>query len=140
MTSPMIHDRQKREKALLVEQLRKIPIVQVACEKTGIARATYYRWRKDDDAFAQAADEAITDGVQLVNDMAESQLLSAIRDANLGAITYWLKHRHPAYNTRLDIRSTPGQTPGQLTHDEEIAITNALRLASLLPPPMGHDQ
>ena len=43
----------KKDKELILEQLRKTPIVQVACEKTGIARATYYRWRKKDKRFLE---------------------------------------------------------------------------------------
>ena len=45
-TSNKILKRQKKEKLLLIEQLSKYPVVQVACEKTGVSRATYYRWRE----------------------------------------------------------------------------------------------
>jgi hypothetical protein len=90
-----IDKRQTKEKELLLEQFRKMPIVQIACEKTGIGRATYYRWRKDDQKFANQADLALEDGNRLINDIAESQLLSAIRDKNMTAIIFWLKSHHP---------------------------------------------
>ena len=34
-----------------LDELRKVPIVQVACEKTGLSRNSVYRWRKDDKEF-----------------------------------------------------------------------------------------
>lgn len=67
--------RQAKEKELLAAQLEKIPIVSVACEKTGVGRSTYYRWLEEDSEFAKRCAEALEKGVSLVCDMAESQLL-----------------------------------------------------------------
>ena len=50
---------QRKDKKQLLERLRKTPIVEIACKQVGLPRATYYRWRKDDEAFAEACDEAI---------------------------------------------------------------------------------
>lgn len=125
-----IAKRMAREKAALIEQLRKIPIVQVACEKVTVSRATYYNWRRDDPEFARMTDEAIGDGTGFVNDMAESQLLSAIRDGNLGAITYWLKHRHSAYSNRLELTAKVKTETDSLTPEQEVAVRKALNLAA----------
>lgn len=134
-TKPMVVARQMHNKAIILEQLQKAPIVQIACEKTGISRATYYRWRKEDDSFAHSADEAIAAGVLLINDMAESQLLSSIRDQNMTAIIFWLKNRHPAYTTKLEV--TPKTSSNEpLTDEQEEAIRRALSLASF--PPTQH--
>src|SRR5438552_3470142 len=84
--SDTIEARQQKEKEQLLEQLRKMPIVQIACEKLGIARSTYYRWRKEDPVFSNQADSAIDYGIKFMNDMAESQLLSSIRDKNMTGI------------------------------------------------------
>lgn len=73
-----VKNRMKKDKELLLEQLRKTPIIQLACEKTAIGRTTYYRWRQEDRKFCALADAAITDGISLINDMAESQLLGSI--------------------------------------------------------------
>ncbi|MEK7218101.1 MAG: phBC6A51 family helix-turn-helix protein [Patescibacteria group bacterium] len=124
-------ERTAREKATLIEQLRRTPIVHAACEKTGVSRQTFYRWRKADEAFAKAADEALSDGIALMNDMAEGQLLSGVRDGNLGAITYWLKHRHAAYGNKIDITAKLRHTTEHLTPEQEAAIAQALKLASL---------
>lgn len=129
--SAVIEARKAREQALLLEQLRKIPIVSIACEKSGIGRATYYRWKKEDPDFSKAADEALAEGTHLVNDMAESQLLTAIRDNNLGAVMYWLKHRNPNYNNKLEVTARIKQDSDTLTPEQEVAITEALKMASL---------
>src|SRR3990167_1362461 len=129
--SAVIEARKAREQAALLEQLRKVPIVSIACEKAGIGRATYYRWKKEDEEFAKTADEAATEGTLLVNDMAESQLLAAIRDGNLGAVMYWLKHRNANYNTKLEVTARIKQENDALTPEQEAAITEALKLASL---------
>ena len=127
----VIDARKAREQAMLLEQLRKMPIIQVACEKAGVSRATYYRWRKEDEAFATSADEAIQNGVSLVSDMAESQLLTGIRDGNLGAVMYWLKHRNSNYNNKLEVTAKIKTENDALTPEQEAAITEALKLASL---------
>jgi predicted DNA binding protein len=129
--SAVIEARKAREQALLIEQLRKVPIVSIACEKSGVGRATYYRWKKEDEEFSKAADEALAEGTHLVNDMAESQLLAAIRDNNLGAVMYWLKHRNPNYNNKLEVTARIKQDNEQLTPEQEAAITEALKMASL---------
>ncbi|MCK9324781.1 MAG: phBC6A51 family helix-turn-helix protein [Bacteroidales bacterium] len=142
----VVDARKARERALLLEQLKKLPIVSAACEKTGVSRPTYYRWRQEDHAFAKEADEALEFGTQLVSDMAESQLLTAIRDGNLGAVMYWLKHRNPHYNNKLEVTARIRQENDVLTPEQEAAITEAFRLASIsendvsLPSPPSHEQ
>ena len=87
----------RKSKELLIGHLRKTPIIQIACEKAEISRMTFYRWKKDDQEFSKAADEAMQEGCLMVNDLAESQLISAIKDRNLQAVTYWLRFHHPSY-------------------------------------------
>ena len=128
--SAIIDARKAREQAAILEQLRKVPIVSIACEKSGIGRATYYRWKKEDEEFSKIAEEALTEGTQLVSDMAESQLLGAIRDGNLGAVMYWLKHRNPQYNNKLEVTARLKNMDDELTPEQEAAITEALKLAS----------
>lgn len=119
-------------KKALIDQLRKSPIVQVTCEKTGISRATYYRWRKEDAVFAEACDQALYDGSALVNDMAESQLLSAIRDKNLTAIIFWLKHHHKTYETRIKVGGKLEIESAALTDEQSELVAKALSLGKLL--------
>lgn len=128
-----IQKRMDANKEMLIVQLKKTPIVQIACEKTGVGRATYYRWRKEDEEFTKAADEAIAEGNELVNDMAESQLMAAIRDGNLGGIIFWLKHHHPRYATRVEVTARLKHDDENLTPEQEALVTKALKLAALIP-------
>lgn len=129
----MNDEKQIQQKSLLVEQLKKTPIIQIACEKVGVARATYYRWKKQDTTFAKEADEAIVTGELLINDLAESQLLSAIKDKNLTAIIFWLKHHHARYATRVEVTAQLRRAPEELTPEQEAVVMKALELAALVP-------
>lgn len=122
-----------KNKELLIAQLKKTPVVQVACEKAGIGRATFYRWKQEDQDFATKTDEALMEGSSLVNDVAESQLMSAIRDKNLTAIIFWLKHHHPNYATKVEVTARLKADNEILTPEQEAIVTRALKLAALLP-------
>lgn len=122
-----------KNKELVIQQLKKTPIVQVSCEKVGIGRATFYRWKQEDQDFATMADEALIEGSLLVNDVAESQLMSAIRDKNLTAIIFWLKHHHPNYATKVEVTARLKADNEVLTPEQEELVTKALKLASLIP-------
>ena len=87
----------EKQKKALVAQLQKTPIVQLACERTSVGRATYYQWRAKDLVFARAADRALEAGRFFINDLAESRLIRMAQDGNLTAIIFWLKHNHPKY-------------------------------------------
>ncbi len=120
-----------KTKEIIVEQLKKTPIVQIACEKASIARATFYRWRKTDKDFAQKVDKALSEGVNLVNEMAESQLISAIKDQNMTAIMFWLKHHKQVYSNKLEIKGKV-TTEYELSKEEKEIIKKALEKSSLL--------
>lgn len=123
-------ERTKREKATLIEQLRKTPVIQIAVEKTGVSRMTYYRWR-DDEEFAKSADEALAVGKSLVNDLAESQLLSALREGEAWSVQYWLRHHHLDYSNKLEI--TAKAASDKLTPEQQEQLDRALALAGVLP-------
>lgn len=113
-------------------ELNKVPIVQVACEKTGVSRNSVYRWRKEDPEFAKKMDQAIADGVALVNDMSESQLLTLIMEKNYSAISFWLRHRNDNYKDKLEI--TRKENPEELTPSQAKIVEKALELAALIKP------
>ena len=89
---------------------------------------TYYRGKMEDPGFAKRVDEAILEGHLLVNDLAESQLVGAVKDRNLPAIMYWLKHHHPAYANKLEVKHAIQEE--SLTPEQEALVREALRLAS----------
>lgn len=111
--------RQAKEKKRLLEQLKKMPIIQVACERVSTARATYYRWLEDDPIFRDAAIAAIEDGENFISDKSEAQLLALIGDKHFGAVKHWLQHHRPKY-----AKAGQGGRPDQkirviLLHDHE---------------------
>jgi ACT domain-containing protein len=116
-------------KVQLLEELRKVPIVQVACEKCGISRNSFYKWKRTDKTFEKQADEAITDGVSFVNDMSESQLLTLIKEKSYPAISFWLKHRNHNYKDKIEI--TTKEDKEELTPSQAKIVRQALRLASI---------
>lgn len=122
-----------KDKKKLVEQLKKMPIVEVACKNLGLPRSTYYRWRQSDSKFAADCDEAIEQSTSMVSDMAESQLISAIRDKNMTAIIFWLKNHHPRYTARLLLEGRIRHETEVLTPEQEDLVMRALTMAGLLP-------
>ena len=110
-------------------ELVKVPIVQVACEKVGISRNSIYRWKKEDKTFDKKMNEALAQGVELVNDMSENQLLSLIKDKNYSAISFWLRHRNDNYKDRIEV--TTREEREELTPEQAKVVRNALRLASI---------
>jgi len=125
MTKPKI----AKTKKIIAVELAKTPIVEVVCKRSGISRATFYRWRKDDKGFAEITDEALVDGTKIINDMAESQLISAIRDKNLTAIIFWLKNHHNTYKPKVEVTAKLNEE--ELTEEQQSVIKRALILASL---------
>ena len=122
-----------RTRDLFLEQVRKIPIVQVACEKVGVARSTVYKWRKDDPSFAKLMDEALADGEAIVNDMSESQLLAKIKNGEWPPIAFWLRKLHPKFKDRLEISGSLQSPQDELSPEQEAVVKEALRLASMVP-------
>lgn len=118
------------DKKAVLEQLAKLPIVQVACQKAGIGRATYYRWRNEDKEFAEEADKAIEEGVQMINDLSESQLITAIRNSNFSAVRFWLQNRHKAYANKVEVTGKVASINHELNAEQKKTLEQALKLAS----------
>ena len=60
-------------------------IVSYACQKVGITRACYYKWRDSDLKFKERAEEVEEETIDVV----ESKLLSAINNDDLTAIIFY---------------------------------------------------
>jgi len=122
--------RTAEDKKAVLEQLKKLPIIQAACQKAGVGRASFYRWRIEDEEFAKSADEAIAEGVEMINDLSENQLIMAIRDNNLSAVRFWLMNRHRAYTNKLEVTERTKSYNQELTAEQKKVVEEALRLAS----------
>lgn len=121
--------KKNKKKDEFLEQLRKIPIVQVACEKVGLSRNSVYRWRNEDQEFGKKMEVALTEGEALVNDMSESQLLSLIKEKNWSSISFWLRHRHPKYKEKVEITGQLIHEQHELSGEDRKLLEEALRLA-----------
>jgi len=121
----------KDQKEEVLEILRRTPIVATACQKTGISRASFYRWKSESKTFAQQVDKAIAEGCDLINDLAESQLLTAIKNQNLSAITFWLRNRHSSYAEKLQVMAKVESKESPLTPAQRALIKKALSLAGV---------
>ncbi len=120
-----------------LEELAKVPIVQVACEKCGLSRNSVYRWRKEDKVFENNMDEALVNGVAFVNDMSESQLLTLIKEKSYSAISFWLRHRNDNYKDKIEVTGNIAHSTRELTAEDEELIKESLRLA--LPNNQDHN-
>ena len=120
-----------RIKDLFLEQLRKVPIIQVVCEKVGISRSSAYRWIDESQEFRKQVEAAMIEGETFINEMGESQIISLMRQGNWSAISFWARHRNPKFRERIDINANI-QTPNEeLTSEQQEVVKNALCLASL---------
>ncbi len=118
----------KKEKEEILNQLKTTPIVQVACQKTGVSRATYYRWKKEDVEFSVKIEESLREGKGYINDMAESQIIRMIKEGDRTACMYWLNNHHSGY-TYKRVELPPEQTKqimdnirSSKKHDATIAL------------------
>ena len=125
-----------QHKNALLEHLKKMPIVQVACDRAHVARSTFYRWRKINKKFAKAVEEAIAEGETLITEMSESQLISLIKDRNFSSIHLWLKAHHPKYGNKVEIINQ-SNSDEELTPEQAAIVREALRLSS---PDQKRDQ
>lgn len=117
---------------IFLEELKRVPIVLVACEKTGISRNSIYRWKKEDKDFSKVMDEALIEGEALVNDMSESQLLTLIKEKSWQAISFWLRHRNPRFRDKIEVTSKIEDSE-ELTPSQVEVVRQALKLAKILP-------
>lgn len=88
----------------LVQHLRDIPIATYACQRIGVPKATYYKWRKIDQIFREASDEAIITGKLTLNDVAKSQLVKLIKGGDYRSISFWLKHNDADFGSKLTLK------------------------------------
>ncbi len=112
-------------KMSVLEQLIKTPIIEVACNKSGIGRTTFYRWKKEDKEFAEAVNEAMKEGYEFVSDIAESQLIQLIKQGSFSAVAYWLKHHRREYTAKVELSGSLSVRE-QLTDEEQAIIKEAL--------------
>jgi len=76
-----------KKESMLKALEASLGVVTVACKKTLIPRATYYKWLKEDEEFAKE----VKDIENIALDFAESKLHNQIEDNNTSATIFYLK-------------------------------------------------
>lgn len=89
--------KKKKTERKFLKELRRVPNISLACENVRISRNTIYRWRGEDPDFMAKMDKALLSGVDSINDLAESKLISHINNGNMRAIEYWLGNNKKNY-------------------------------------------
>lgn len=87
----------KTLKRKLIDELYSVPIVTLACDKHGISRQTFYRWKSEDIEFSSHVDTALGLGIESINDLAESTLIKSIQSGDMGSTKYWLSNNKYNY-------------------------------------------
>jgi hypothetical protein len=126
-----IAERQKKEKELILEKFRRMPIVQIALDQTGVSRSSYYRWRDEDLEFKTDADVAIMEGETFITELSESKLLSLINKESFPAVQLWLRSHHSKYSPKLEINANIQNQEEALTPEQQKVVNEALRLLSI---------
>lgn len=102
-TASLVENRIGEQKQQVLEILTKLPVIQAAVKRAGISRATFYRWREEDQAFNESVVNAVREGSISVNEWAQSKLIEEISKSNMTAIIFWLKSRDPLFSDRRTI-------------------------------------
>lgn len=122
--------RQKKLKEAILEQLKRTPTIETACQKVGVGRATVYRWRDQSKSFRQALEAAQNEGRAFMCDVAENQLFSLIGEKKYEAIRFYLSTHNARYSNKLEI-SGKVSSDEPLTKEQKRLIREALRLSSI---------
>jgi hypothetical protein len=125
-----VKERRDKAKQALIDVFKEMPVIQVAVKKVGISRDTYYRWKKEDKNFFRQSEDAFAQGIEFINDMSESQIITLIKEKKMPAITLWVKHNHPRYGGSNTQSYTAASITKDLSPEEKKLFIEALKLAS----------
>ena len=118
----------KEGKGKFIENLKSCGgIICVACDKSRISRATYYRWYKADQDFAEKVDEVMEAQIDYV----ESKLMSLINAGDNTSTIFYLKTKG---KKRGWSEKVPQEQPKALTtvnnEDHKSGIDTSKRIKS----------
>jgi hypothetical protein len=120
--------RQSKLKQVFIAQLKRTPTIELACEKTGVARTNIYRWMRISKNFAKEVESALIEGRIFISDIAESQIFSLIKDKKFEAIRFWLSKNNPRYGDKLELTGIINNSV-ELSPQQEKILREALKLA-----------
>lgn len=92
-------------KKQLLHELTQVPIIEIACQKVGISRQTFYRWRAANASFSQEIEAALNMGRDFINDVSESTILEHIKNGEIRPAIFWLRHNNSRYKNNPKIEN-----------------------------------
>ncbi len=120
-----VDERMEKEKQAVLDVLRKMPVIEMACQKTGVGTTTYYRWRRNDKEFLKESDIAFAEGKLFIIDLARTQMVSLMKDKHWPAIKYIIEHSNESLGS-----SSSGESyaePEGLSPEQEQIVKIALQ-------------
>lgn len=126
MENKTVKERIRNEQSALLEKLKTVPVVTIACKLTNVSRATFYRWIKENEKFARTVDEAINESTGIVTDMAESNVIGHVKKGDINTSKYWLKYHHHVYGAKL--RELKTRYHAEISKEDKQRIRRAIRL------------
>lgn len=123
--------RQVKVKELFLEQLKKTPTIEQACQKVQVSRMTISRWRLASPRFDEAVRKAQEEGREFVSDIAEAQMFNLISQGKVEMIKYFLSHNNARYANRLELSGSVSTKDEPLTSEQKALIREALKLSSI---------
>lgn len=96
-TSPIVSsaiDRLDGLKKTVMQAYRELRgNVTLSCQTVGVGRATWYLWLQTDENFKAAKEEAEAE----LNDEIRDVLVTKAGEADMTAVIFYLKNRHPEF-------------------------------------------
>ncbi|MFH0892789.1 MAG: phBC6A51 family helix-turn-helix protein [Candidatus Falkowbacteria bacterium] len=114
----------KFEQSRFIKILEEAPFISYAAKKAGIARATIYRWKKNNPEFREQLERALDSGRDHLIDIAEIALVEKIKSKDMTAIKFFLQHNDTRYRPMRAV-SAPPESNKKLS-DEETFIYDSL--------------
>ncbi len=93
----------------IIEYLDEKPFLSHACKKSGVSRATVYRWMKDNIQFRNEIEGALSLGRKNMCDVAEASLFKKTADGDMPAIRFVLQNNEPRYIAKRSVYIEPPQ-------------------------------
>lgn len=93
----------------IIEYLDEKPFLSHACKKSGVSRATIYRWMKDNVQFRNEVEYALSLGRKNMCDVAEASLFKKTADGDMPAIRFVLQNNEPRYIAKRSVYVEPPQ-------------------------------
>lgn len=94
-----MRDKSDRQKKRFIAALTTYGTVRHAAKAAGVSRQTVYRWRLEDDEFAEAWYEAH----ETAFDVVENVIYQQAAGGNMLAAIFYLKAHRPKYRDRLSV-------------------------------------